>query len=211
MNWELYGLYLVSGLLIALTPGPNTFFTVSQALRRGRVAMLPVLAGLIGSTVTYALLAFIGVGALLVTYPLALEIIRWLGIAFLLHLAYSLWRQAGQAMEAAGEDNPALRRRTAMEAYLVGLSNPTSVMLYLVYLPQFVDPGHPVLPQLGLLASSQVVVNSLVWAGYILLAAEARQMLAGPGRIALVQRISAGLMALAAGLLAWSSLKSGHR
>lgn len=210
MNWELYGLYLVSGLLIAMTPGPNTVFTVSQALWRGRAAMLPMLYGLAASTVTYAILAFIGVGALLKTYPLALDVIRWLGAAFLLHLAYTLWRGASLAAEP-GAESVDMSRRTVLEAYLVGMSNPTSVMLYLVFLPQFIDPDLPVLRQLGVLAGSQVVINILVWSGYILLASYARMLLAGPGRIAIIQRFSAGLMALASGLLVYSSLKAGNR
>ncbi|MBI3451304.1 MAG: LysE family translocator [Rhodospirillales bacterium] len=209
MNWSLYGLFLITGVAAAAAPGPSIFFTVSQTLRWGTLSMLPMVAGLIGASVTYGLLVLIGVGALLAAYPFAFQVIRWTGAAYLLFLAYQQWRSAEVA--ASFDNGAALRRRTAIQAYLVGLANPGIVIFYLFFIPQFVDPALPIFRQLTVLVISQVMVKTTVVLLYVMFAGVIRAVLATERYVVAVNRGAAGFMAFAAIALIMTALQAAGR
>lgn len=206
MNWTLYGLFLMAGLAAAAAPGPSVFFTVSQSLRHGMVAMLPTVLGLVGASVTYGLLVLLGVGTLLSAYPVSFQVIRWLGAAYLFYLAYKQWRSANVLVPIDGAI--ALRRRTAVQAYVVGLSNPGIIIFYLLFIPQFVDPSMPVFHQLAVLVGSQVLVKTLVVLVYIGLATGLRSLLSKHRYVVAANRAAAALMGVAGVALVATALRS---
>jgi len=168
--------------------------------------MLPTVFGLIGASITYGILVLLGVGALLSAYPVSFQVIRWLGAAYLLYLAYKQWRSAAVVLPL---DTPAaLKRRTMVEAYVVGLSNPSIVIFYLFFIPQFVDPALPVFRQLIVLVASQIVVKTLVVLFYVGLANGLRILLATPRTVVLANRIAATMMGAAAVALIATAVRS---
>ncbi len=108
-------------------------------------------------------LAGLGLGALIQSHPLAFDAIRWAGVAYLLVLAVQTLR-SDPARVAVTE--PASAARVFGQALLVNLANPNVILFILAFLPQFVDPSRPVLPQfltLGLVfAAGGLAVNGFV-------------------------------------------------
>src|SRR5712692_5077830 len=134
-------LFVVAGLLLNITPGPDTLYilgrTASQSLRGGTVATLGIAAGLLIHTVAAA----IGLSALLAASATAFTIIKWIGAAYLVYVGVSLLL----ARPAIHRPAPALRavelRTVFLQGLLTNVLNPKVALFFLAFLPQFVDPG----------------------------------------------------------------------
>ena len=132
-------LFVVSGLLLNITPGPDTLYilgrTASQGWRGGAIAALGIGAGLVVHTCAAA----IGLSALLAASATAFSVLKWIGAAYLVYVGISLLRARAQ------KPVPALRtaemRVVFLQGFLTNVLNPKVALFFLAFLPQFVDPG----------------------------------------------------------------------
>lgn len=136
-------LFVVSGLLLNISPGPDTLYilgrTASQGWRGGAVAALGIGAGLIIHTFAAAL----GLSAILAASATAFSIVKWVGAAYLVYLGVSLLL----SRPANHEQTPVLptaRLRTVFfQGLLTNVLNPKVALFFLAFLPQFIEPGTP--------------------------------------------------------------------
>jgi threonine/homoserine/homoserine lactone efflux protein len=156
--------FVPAGLALNLTPGADMMFTLAQGLKAGPKAGLAANAGIAAGGMIQTLVAGLGLGALVAAHPLAFDAIRWGGVAYLLYLAVQSLR-AGPVGTGA-TIAPRRLSRVFLDGMMVNLLNPKVILFILAFLPQFVDPSRPVLPQfvlLGLVFSTGgLVVNGLV-------------------------------------------------
>ena len=136
--------FIPAGLALNLTPGADMMFCLGQGLRSGPKAAMAANFGIGAGGLVQVTLAGLGLGALVRAHPLAFDAIRWAGVAYLLVLAIQTLR-SGPARMAQTEPAPAAR--VFRQALLVNLLNPKVILFILAFLPQFVDPSRPVLPQ----------------------------------------------------------------
>ena len=153
--------FVPAGLALNLTPGADMMFCLGQGLLAGPRAALAADAGISLGAFIHAALAGLGLSAALVAAPWAFEVIRWVGVAYLLVLAVQTLRQPPQA------DLPTVTPgRAFQQALLINLTNPKVILFVLAFVPQFVDQSRPVLPQFlifGLiLAVGGFIINGLV-------------------------------------------------
>lgn len=128
--------FVPAGLALNLTPGADMMFCLGQGLRSGPRAAVAASGGIALGAFIHAALAGLGLGALVATVPVAFEVIRWVGVAYLIWLAVQTLRQSGQA-----GDVPAKSPRRAFRAGLVvNLTNPKVILFVLAFVPQFVVP-----------------------------------------------------------------------
>ena len=174
--------FVPAGLALNLTPGADMMFTLAQGLKAGPRAGMAANAGIAVGGLIQTVIAALGLGALVAAHPLAFDMIRWAGVAYLLVLALQALR-AGP-MRASTDTQTRPLGRIFLDGMLVNLLNPKVILFILAFLPQFVDPARPVLPQfltLGLVfAFGGLVVNGLV----ALFAGGIGQRLAGSARLA---------------------------
>jgi threonine/homoserine/homoserine lactone efflux protein len=156
--------FIPAGLALNLTPGADMMFCLGQGLKSGRGAAMAANFGIASGGMVQTLLAALGLGALVATHPAAFEAIRWLGVGYLLWLAVAALRSSPFAREAT------VARTSVARAFgqglMVNLLNPKVILFILAFLPQFVDPSRPILPQfltLGLVFSlGGLIVNGAV-------------------------------------------------
>ena len=196
--------FLLTSLVLELTPGPNMGTLASLTLERGRGAGLAAVAGVaLGLAVVGSLAAF-GLTAVVTESPALYQTLRWAGILYLLYLAYDAWRDAGQgagiALEPEGAGSLFLR------GFTVNLLNPKAAIFYMAVLPSFIDTARgAVLGQNLTLVAIYVAVATAVHTGVVLLAARLRPyLLAGAGE-RLVRRALAVVMAAIAVWFAWET------
>jgi threonine/homoserine/homoserine lactone efflux protein len=156
--------FIPAGLALNLTPGADMMFCLGQGLKSGRGAAMAANAGIAVGGMVHTLLAALGLGALVAAHPAAFEAIRWLGVGYLLWLAVGALRSSPFAREATVEPGSAVR--AFWQGLMVNLLNPKVILFILAFLPQFVDPARPILPQfltLGLVFSfGGLMVNGAV-------------------------------------------------
>lgn len=157
---------------LVITPGPNMIYLVSRSLSQGRRAGLVSLAGVACGFLVYLLATTAGLAALFVAVPALFTLVKLLGAAYLLYLAWGILRPGGRSVFTPETDTPPhSSRRLFLMGMTTCLLNPKIALLYAALLPQFVDPAGSAALQLLSLGLVQIVVAVTVNAGWVLAAA----------------------------------------
>lgn len=153
-------------IVMTAMPGTGSLFTIAAALARGTRAGLVAAAGCTLGIVPHLTLALAGAAALLATSQVAFEAVKWLGVAYLLYLAWGTWRQGGVFAPVA-EPEATSAARVIGSAVLVNLLNPKLTLFFFVFLPMFVDPAADgaVLRMAGL-GLATMAITLVIFAGY---------------------------------------------
>jgi threonine/homoserine/homoserine lactone efflux protein len=179
MSWA----FLLTSLVIVATPGTGALYTIAAGISRGTRAGLVAAAGCTLGIVPHLAAAITGTAALLRASGTAFETIKFLGVAYLLYMAWATWRD--KSLLVVETDPPP---RTAMKvirsAVLINLLNPKLTIFFFAFLPQFV-PRHSSHAVLKLLALSAVfmLMTFVVFAGYGAVAARIRSHLVERPRV----------------------------
>ena len=156
--------FVPAALVLNLTPGADMLFCLGQGLRSGPRAAVMASAGISAGSMVHVTLAGLGLGALMAAHPMAFDVIRWLGVAYLLYLAAQAFRAQGRA-RASGPGLPAWH--AFGRGFVVNLTNPKVILFVLAFIPQFVVPeAGPVILQFLLFGSilglGGFIINALV-------------------------------------------------
>jgi len=194
-----FGLFLLATLLMSLSPGPNVFLLVSLGLRDGAAAVLRASGGIAVASMLFLLISALGLVAVLVA---SAPVFHALCIAGAAYLAWLGLRMLWGARSPATAD-PSVRERQGrpfVQGLVTHLSNPKAVVYWSALLPQFLDTGRPLAPQVGLLGCSGIALDVAVLCGYGLVASAARKGGLSTGQQRAVN-IAGGLFFLLAGVL----------
>lgn len=202
MTAETLATFALLWLLAAAAPGPNVAFTVGVGLATPLPQALCAGVGIALAGLVYAGLVSAGLGTLLTASAGAFAAVKWLGVAYLLWLAWTQWRAAGRSVP--GTEAVAARSggRILLRAAAVMLANPKAMLAYAAIFPAFVAPGTPALPQFAVLSLTSALCSLAVHSGYIVLAGRLGGWTALRRRPRTVGRLSASLYFLAAAALA---------
>ena len=129
--------FIPVALALNLTPGADMMFCLGQGLRSGPRAAIAASAGITLGGMVQVALAGIGLGALVAALPWAFDVIRWVGVAYLLYLAVQAWRSS---RTAAREGQGMSVIRAFGTGFVVNLTNPKVILFVLAFVPQFVVP-----------------------------------------------------------------------
>ncbi|WP_280487898.1 LysE family translocator [Nocardia farcinica] len=138
--------FVLTTLVVVATPGTGALFTLATALSRGARAGLVAALGCTLGIVPHLLAAITGLAALLHTSALAFQTVKYLGVAYLLYMAWSVVRDTGSPALPTGEPATGTRRSAARvvgAAVLLNLLNPKLTVFFVAFLPQFVPAGTP--------------------------------------------------------------------
>ncbi len=183
--------FLLTSLLVVATPGTGVLLTVAAGLAHGPRASLVTAAGCTLGIVPHLAAALTGAAALLRAGGVAFEVVKVLGIAYLLVLAWSTWRAGGAFTPDADTAAPARSDlRVITSAMLANLLNPKLTLFFFAFLPQFVPATDPnAASTLLLLSGVFMAMTFVVFAVYGLFAGAVRQhVLARPRVIAWMRR-----------------------
>jgi threonine/homoserine/homoserine lactone efflux protein len=198
--------FLITALVIVAIPGTGALFTIAAGLTRGpRAALLAAFASTLG-TVPHILAAVTGLAALLHASGVAFDVVKYLGVAYLLWMALSTWRDHG-ALTPPSSDVPRSRRSVLTSGITINLLNPKLTLFFVAFLPQFVPPGTPhATLRMLLLSAVFMALTFVVFAAYGATAAALRdRVLSRPRVVQRIRRVFAGSFALLAGRLAFES------
>ncbi len=200
MSFEVWAAFVAASAVLLVIPGPTILLVVSYALGRGWKVAAPVATGVALGDLTAMTLSMLGVGALLAGSATLFTAVKWLGAGYLVWLGVKLWR-AGARLDAEARTEPAPAGRMLAHAWLVTVLNPKSIVFFVAFLPQFLDPGRPFWPQVAVFEATFVVLAFANAFGYALLAARARRLAASPRALRALNRVG-GTALIAAGAAA---------
>ena len=193
-------LFITGAALLLVIPGPAVTYVISRSIGHGRAAGLVSVLGIVVGTLLHVTAGTVGLSALLASSVLAFQFIKYLGAAYLIYLGIrTLRRDDSQLLQAASSERRLLR--IFAQGVLVNLLNPKTVLFFLAFLPQFVDPslGHPSLQifQLGVLFALMGWISDSVCA---VLAGTVAERFRSSFRLSRAQRNVSGGALIALGL-----------
>jgi threonine/homoserine/homoserine lactone efflux protein len=162
--------FFMASILLALTPGPDNLFVMAQAAQRGKMAGIAVTIGLCTGLLVHTSAVALGVAAIFQASAFAFSLLKFVGAAYLLYLAY-------RAFSAGAEDSDEQQiqklnfGRLYGRGIIMNVTNPKVSLFFLAFLPQFTDPAFgPLIPQILLLGLLFILSTILIFGGISLLA-----------------------------------------
>lgn len=175
--------FLVTTLIVVVTPGIGVLFTISTALSRGSRAAAVAALGCTLGILPHMLAAIVGLAALLHTSAVAFQSLKYAGVAYLLYLAIKTLREHG-TLEVQPQQARGSARQIVIRAVVVNLLNPKLALFFFAFLPQFVSARETnSTVHLLLLSAVFMGLTLVVFLAYGLLAAQVRRRLLSQPRV----------------------------
>ena len=200
-------------LLLAITPGPDTFLVLRFSMRRASTGLLAGAGSALGSLV-WAALVGVGLAALIEQSAQAYRLLRILGGLYLLYLGIRAFRHALAAAAPSGTAEPAVRP-AMLPAFGAGLlstvMNPKVGLFFLAVVPQFLPHGGDRFALTMVLGATDGVIALAYLSVLTLVAAKANAWLKRPKVTAILERVSGGILAaLGVGIVASAATEYSH-
>ncbi|MDR0805976.1 MAG: homoserine/homoserine lactone efflux protein [Enterobacteriaceae bacterium] len=200
MTIEWWLTYLVTTIILSLSPGSGAINTMSSGITYGFRGAIPAIAGLQIGLAAHIVLVGIGLGTLLAQSAIAFEVLKWLGASYLIWLGIQQWRAAGALdLNAVSKSLPKSGR--FKRAILVNLTNPKSIVFLAALFPPFIMPDQPLMAQYLILGTTSIIVDIFVMTGYAALASRVAKWIREPHQMRLLNRILGSLFILVGTLL----------
>jgi threonine/homoserine/homoserine lactone efflux protein len=193
MLTDLYAPFLLTTLLIELTPGPNMAWLALTSATHGRRSAFAAVAGIAVGLALLATASAVGLAQLATRSPVVFGLLRYAGAAYLLWLAWKTW---------IGEDerSPDMASQNAFGAWfrhglLLNLLNPKAAVFFITVLPAYISADALIAPQTALLSASYVAVATFIHLIIVAFAGQAHGWISVGNRSHVIRRIFAGLLA----------------
>ncbi len=188
--------FLVTSLVVVLVPGTGVIYTVSTGLFLGWRASVDAAIVCTCGIIPHLLASTLGLAAIFHASALAFQTLKFVGVAYLLYLAWAMWRETGAIKfeASAKEKSP---RQIIVRGFLINILNPKLSIFFLAFLPQFVptDSTTPIL-QMFMLSTVFMAMTLLIFMAYGAFAHAVRSCVANsPGSVRRVQRTFAVIFA----------------
>jgi len=197
MDLTLLALFVVTFTSVLILPGPNAAFSVAQSLKYGFLKSIYVPLGFMSATGFHAILVFSGLGVLVQEYAFLLVLLKWIGVAYLLFLAFKIF--TSQPSKVGRSPLVASKFKMYQSALLVSLTNPKAFLASVLIYPLFVSNEGSYLFQAFVLTVCAMAISFTVYSMYGLLSSVFKDKLAGSS---LANKIVGSLYVGAAGVLA---------
>ncbi len=197
--------FLITSFIVVVSPGTGVLYTLAAGLSRGSRASIVAAFGCTLGIVPHMAAAILGLAALLHTSALAFQLFKYLGVAYLLYMAWSTLREGGALRVEKDIDARSAAQVTA-HAILINILNPKLSIFFLAFLPQFIstEEAAPLAAMLGL-SGVFMLMTFVVFVGYGLFAAAIREhVISRPLVLTWMRRAFAGAFAALGARLAFS-------
>ena len=182
MTFETWFLFLLAGIGMSLTPGPNGLLALTHGAMHGsRKTISTIRGGVLGLTALMALCMF-GMGALAEASIWWLAVLKLFGGAYLVWLGIEVWRSPPISVMTGTTTSSAGRWELFRTGFLTAATNPKGLLFFTALLPQFIDPGRSVVLQFAIIAVTYAVTEFLVEYGFALAANRMSSWLARAGK-----------------------------
>jgi threonine/homoserine/homoserine lactone efflux protein len=185
--------FLITTLIIVATPGTGVIYTLAAGLSRGARASAVAAVGCTLGIIPHLLAAITGLAALLHTSALAFQTLKYLGVAYLLYMAWATLREKG-ALAVREEAAPRSSLNVILSGILINILNPKLTIFFFAFLPQFVSADEPrAVPRMLELSAVFMLLTFVVFGVYGVFAASVRNHVISRPRVMIwMRRVFAG-------------------
>jgi homoserine/homoserine lactone efflux protein len=186
----------VATVVVAATyPGVGALFVVGTGLRHGFGRSAPAVMGMQVALLSYVAMVGFGLAVVLNTSPQLFSLIKWSGVIYLLWLGVQKLRSDNNPLAVLEPRNSG---PLFLQGFLANFTNPKAIIFMAALFPQFISAASPLGPQLAILAVTMFVIDTAVMSGYAWLGSRLITWMKSERRMKLANRLSAGLLIVAA-------------
>lgn len=196
MLTDLFIPFLITTILIELTPGPNMAWLALTSATHGKRAGFAAVTGIAAGLAILAAASAAGLAELAARSPIAFGLLRYAGVAYLLWLAWQTW--VGERERASSDIKDRDARAWFRHGLLINLLNPKAAVFFVTVLPAYILTSAPIASQTALLSGTYVSIATMVHLAIVMLAAQAHGWLQSGRRANRVRRVFAVLLAAVA-------------
>ena len=199
--------FVAASAVLVIIPGPTILAVISYSIAHGRRSYIPLIAAVVLGDSTVLILSLLGLGTLLSTSAFWFTVVKFAGGFYLLYLGVKLLRAGISPKQLTTLVMPNSRWHLFANTYLVTALNPKSIVFFVAFLPQFINPSTSDTQQLCILAITFVTLGAINASLYAMFATSARRLLASPS----AQRrfnLAGGSLLSAAGI--WALMARRH-
>ncbi|MEX0350400.1 MAG: LysE family translocator [Paracoccaceae bacterium] len=181
MPLDLWLAFVAASTALLLIPGPTVLLVLSYALSKGRSVAVASASGVALGDLIAMTASLAGLGALVMASATLFSVLKWVGAAYLLWLGYKLLRSApSEGLSTVATGGTVTARGVFWHATAVTALNPKSIAFFIAFVPQFLRPEQPLLPQFTILIATFVGLAGINALAYALLADRLRQWVGRP-------------------------------
>lgn len=170
MPFDLWLAFVAASFVLLVIPGPTIVLVISYAVSQGRSVALAVAAGVATGDFIAMTASLLGLGAIIATSAELFTLLKWAGAIYLAWMGLRLLRAPVTVPGGHGTAPPLPARKLYTHAALVTALNPKSIAFFVAFVPQFIRPQAPLLPQFAILIATFVTMGAINAAAYALLA-----------------------------------------
>lgn len=209
MDIQIWIAFVAASVALLIIPGPTILLVLSYALSQGRAVAVSMAAGVALGDLIAMSASLAGLGALVLASAQLFLILKWIGAAYLIYLGVKLLRNAGQMqIQTTQSTQTANAKQVFVHAAAVTALNPKSIVFFIAFVPQFVSPNSPLMPQFAVMIATFVGLAAANAMAYALLADRLRSRLRRPSVLAWLARFGGGAL-IAMGLATALIRKAG--
>lgn len=195
MDIHIWLAFVAASTALLLIPGPTVLLVLSYAVSQGRSVALATVGGVALGDFIAMTASLAGLGAVVLASATLFTVLKWIGAAYLIYMGIKLFRSASSATLGDLSEGRALPKRGVFgHAAAVTALNPKSIVFFIAFVPQFMRPDAPLLPQFAILVATFVGMAAINALAYALLADKLRQKISGPSVIAWLSRLGGGAL-----------------
>jgi len=152
MAFDIWLIYLIASIGLSLTPGPNGLLALSHGATYGsKRSIFTISGGVLGFTILMAV-SMAGMGALLIASQQAFFVAKVIGALYLIYLGIKTWRSPPPHVTTNDQVRVVANKGLFTQGFFVAVLNPKCIIFFAAFLPQFIDPAAPQLPQFFIMA-----------------------------------------------------------
>lgn len=200
MSLEIWIAFSLASAALLTIPGPTILLVVSYALGRGRASGWATVPGVALGDLTAMTVSLLGAGAVLATSASLFSALKLAGAAYLIWLGIKMWRSHADLGQLRGIKTRQSNWSMFRTAYVVTSLNPKSIVFFIAFVPQFIDPARAPLPQFSIMIATFVLMAAVNVALWAMMAGTMRARFERPETLRIANRIG-GSFLIGAGLL----------
>ncbi|WP_114962521.1 LysE family translocator [Tritonibacter mobilis] len=195
MEFHVWLAFASASIALLLIPGPTVLLVLSYAISQGKRVAVATAAGVALGDLVAMSASLAGLGALVLASAELFLLLKWVGAAYLIYLGIKLYRSAATAsLDPVEEVADAAAGRVFAHAAAVTALNPKSIVFFIAFVPQFINPQATLLPQFGILIATFVGFAALNALAYALLGDKLRQRIRHPAVMPMLTRLGGGAL-----------------
>ena len=194
MDLHLWYTFVVASAVLLIIPGPTIILVLTYALTQGRKVAVASAAGVATGDLIAMTASLAGLGALVLASATLFTVIKWIGILYLIWMGIGMIRAAG-SLRVPSTQAPVLPAgRIFKNAAMVTALNPKSIVFFIAFVPQFIAPESPLIPQFAVLIATFVGLAFINAMAFALLADRLRGTVRRPAVLAWMTRLGGSVL-----------------